>query len=251
MTPNVHRQQQNVSIPKELFGSQTGSTGDQTSVIKPTLEEIENAVNYLMSLHHQKQKERDNSFWTKCISCFGLQRKPLKANHIDQILNSLKRGVIPMELTLIVSIQRWEKKRTLTGNSEKPSSSSQNAHSNTKQKIETTYAQKTKEQFHATINSVNGKLSPIAEEENNAEKSETGSEVIDAPTSISISTSMNTNEKQGISRSILQNKRYMMPNLSTDDFNFKEISLINKSCVLQFVILTILFAGIFLYAFHF
>ncbi|EGT43281.1 hypothetical protein CAEBREN_19278 [Caenorhabditis brenneri] len=128
MTLNVYPQQQSVTLPKEWFENQTELEGDQGSAKKPTLEELEDAVNYLISLHNRKQKKRNSSFWTKCLIRFGLQRKPLKAKHIDQILNSLKRGVIPMELTLIASIQRWEKKRISTENSDDRLSLSQEAH---------------------------------------------------------------------------------------------------------------------------
>ncbi|CAL2048620.1 unnamed protein product [Caenorhabditis brenneri] len=129
MTPNVHqRQQQSVTLPKEWFENRTELEGGQSSAKRPTLEEIEDAVNYLMSFHNQKQTKRDNGFWTKCISCFGLQRKPLKAKHIDKILNSLKRGVIPMELTLIVSIQKWEKARTSSETSDNRSTLSREDH---------------------------------------------------------------------------------------------------------------------------
>ncbi|EGT43285.1 hypothetical protein CAEBREN_15551 [Caenorhabditis brenneri] len=116
MPLNVHPQQQSVTVPKEWFENRTELEGGQSSAKRPTLEEIEDAVNYLISLHNQKQQNRDNSIWTRCISCFGLQRKPLKAKHIDQILNSLKRGVILMELTLIISIRKWEKARTSSEN---------------------------------------------------------------------------------------------------------------------------------------
>ncbi|CAL2048585.1 unnamed protein product [Caenorhabditis brenneri] len=135
MTLSVYPQQQSVTLPKEWFKNQTELEGDQGSAKKPTLEEIEDAVNYLISLHNQKQKKRNSSFWTKCLTCFGVQRKPLKAKHIDQILNSLKRGNIQMELALIASIQRWEKKRVSTENSDNRSSLSREAYQEGLEKV--------------------------------------------------------------------------------------------------------------------
>ncbi|CAL2048588.1 unnamed protein product [Caenorhabditis brenneri] len=156
-----------------------------------------------------------------------------------------------MELTLIVSIQRWEKERTVTGNSKNLPSSSQ-VLSELKQEPETTNSQEFQKQYHSTLNSVSGEFLLVAEKHDNADNSETASEVVDVPTPISTFTSKNTNEEQGISRTTLRNEQCMMqkPNFGHDDFNFSEISLINNSCLVQTVIFTIIFAIITLCVFN-
>ncbi|CAL2048613.1 unnamed protein product [Caenorhabditis brenneri] len=100
---------------------------------KPTPLEIEKAVNYLKTLEDKRIEKKQKSVWAKTRALVGLKKKDYDNKYYKNILESIRRGVIPGEVSTLIAINQFNERQQLNEECVKPSKKVRKADKSEKQ----------------------------------------------------------------------------------------------------------------------